>query len=86
MVEGFPDVFIAPGPFPTRLAHIARSGWWAGEAAAATRGPRPAGVIARTRVTLLHLPSAALEGLGRDGPIAWRRLCGITTAHMGNAL
>ncbi len=86
VVDGFLDVLIAPGPLPPTLVHIARSGWWVGEAAAITGTVRRAALVARTDTHLIQIPERAVIRLCAEAPETWRRLAEITVSHLDNAL
>jgi CRP-like cAMP-binding protein len=86
IAEGVVGVLIAPGPFAPRLVHFGRPGWWVGEAAAATRTRRRAEVWARTDVTAVHLPAAALGRLTAADPGLWAHIAALTVDHLDRAL
>ncbi|MEY8842651.1 Crp/Fnr family transcriptional regulator [Cribrihabitans sp. XS_ASV171] len=86
VVDGFVDVLSAPGPFPARLAYLARAGWWFGDVAAVSRTTRRADLTARTDVWLLHLPERRLNHLMAADGENWRRLAELTVAHFDTAL
>lgn len=86
LVDGFVDVFVAPGPFPMKLAYIARPGWWFGDVALISGTARRAGLLARTDIWVLHLPERKVLRLAEEHGDAWRRLAELTAAHFDNAL
>lgn len=86
VVDGFLDVLVAPGPFPTRLVHLARAGWWFGDVATISKAPRPASVVARTESWVLHLPERKVWRIAEDHAEGWRRFAELTVAHFDNAL
>jgi CRP-like cAMP-binding protein len=86
IADGIVVVLVAPGPFLPRLVHIGLPGWWVGEAAAATRTRRRAEIRARTDVTVLHLPAAALERLTAAEPRIWAHVAALTVDHLDAAL
>ncbi|MBZ9938404.1 Crp/Fnr family transcriptional regulator [Mesorhizobium sp. BR1-1-16] len=86
IVDGFVDVFIAPGPLPTILVYVAGRGWWVGDAALLTRTPRRVGLAARTDVRVMYVSEASLSKLAESDPKIWRRISEITVAHVDNAL
>lgn len=86
LASGLLDVMIAPGPFPPRLVHIARPGWWVGEAAAATDTRRRAEIRARTDASVIHVSRKHLVEIAADEPALWRCLATLTVQHLDDAL
>ncbi len=86
VVDGFVDVLVAPGPFPMKLAYIARSGWWFGDVALISGSARRAGLLARSESWVLHLPERKVSWLADEHGDAWRRFAELTVAHFDNAL
>ncbi len=86
LADGFLDVLIAPGQATPSLAHIARPGWWFGEAALINRSPRRGHITARTKSTLLFFSEHHVTDLQRQHPDVWRRIAGITVDQLDLAL
>ncbi|WP_198654793.1 Crp/Fnr family transcriptional regulator [Albibacillus kandeliae] len=86
IAEGFADVMTASGYEPPVLAHIARPGWWVGEAAAVTGSPRRVEIRARTDLRVCYVSLRRLEELEEVFPIIWRLLAQMTVLHLDNAL
>jgi hypothetical protein len=63
IVDGFVDVIVAPGPFPTKLVYFARAGWWFGDIPLISRSERRAGLFARKESWVLHLPERKVTRL-----------------------
>lgn len=86
IAHGFADVLMASGYVTPVLAHIARPGWWVGEAAAVTGSPRRVEICARTDVKVLYIPPQALDVLEPRFPYLWRALAQLTVLHLDNAM
>lgn len=86
LAEGFADVLVASGYQPPFLGHIARPGWWVGEAAALTGSPRRAEIRARTDIQVCYVSYRDIENLGTRFPRLWRSLAQMTVSHLDNAL
>ncbi|WP_194137242.1 Crp/Fnr family transcriptional regulator [Salipiger mangrovisoli] len=86
IAEGFADVLAASGYQPPVLGHIARPGWWVGEAAAVTGSPRRVEVRARTGLTVCYVALQRLTELESVFPDLWRALGQLTVLHLDNAL
>ncbi|MCA8879873.1 MAG: Crp/Fnr family transcriptional regulator [Rhodobacteraceae bacterium] len=86
IAEGFADVMVASGYLPPVLGHIARPGWWVGEAAAVTGSPRRVEVRARTDLLVCYVSLKDLEELEPRFPRLWRALGQLTVLHLDNAL
>ena len=82
VAAGFVDVLAAPGPFQIRLVHVAGSGWWTGEAAAASRSGRRVELKARTDVTAAYIAASSLERLASKDPSIWRAIAAPTVRHL----
>lgn len=82
VAAGFVDVLAAPGPFQMRLVHVAGSGWWVGEAAAASRSGRRVELKARTDVTAAYIAWPSLERLASKDPSIWRGIAALTVRHL----
>lgn len=86
IAEGFADVMTASGYEPPVLAHIARPGWWVGEAAAVTGSRRRVEIRARTELQVSYVSLQRLEELEDVFPNMWRLLGQLTVLHLDNAL
>lgn len=86
LADGFLDVLIGPSAATPTLAHVARPGWWFGEAALINRSPRRGHITARTGCTLLFFPEHLIASLLRHDIEAWRRIAGITVDQLDLAL
>lgn len=86
IAEGFADVMAASGYEPPVLGHIARPGWWVGEAAAVTGSPRRVEIRARTDLRVCYVSLQRLEELEEVFPVMWRLLAQLTVLHLDNAL
>ena len=86
IAEGFADVLVASGYLPPVLGHIARPGWWVGEAAAITGSPRRVEIRARTDLRVCYVSPQDLEELERQFPRLWRALAQLTVLHLDDAL
>lgn len=86
IAEGFADVMAASGYQPPVLGHIARPGWWVGEAAAVTGSARRVEIRARTPLRVAHVSLQKLEELEGVVPDLWRALGQLTVLHLDNAL
>lgn len=86
IAEGFADVLVASGYQSPVLGHIARPGWWVGEAAAVTGSPRRVEIRARTDLQVCYVSLQAIDGLEAQFPRLWRTLGQLTVMHLDNAL
>lgn len=86
LAEGFADVLVAAGYRPPFLGHIARPGWWVGEAAAVTGSPRRVEIRARTNLKVCYVSLQNIEELEPRFPRLWRSLAQMTVTHLDNAL
>ncbi|WP_068118350.1 Crp/Fnr family transcriptional regulator [Tropicimonas marinistellae] len=86
IAEGFADVLVASSYLPPVLGHIARPGWWVGEAAAVAGSPRRVEVRARTDLRVCYVSPQNIEELERRFPRLWRALGELTVMHLDNAL
>lgn len=86
IAEGFADVMTASGYELPVLSHIARPGWWVGEAAAVTGSPRRVEIQARTDLRVSYVSLNRLEELQLAFPDLWRILAHLTVLHLDNAL
>ena len=87
VVDGFADVMIAPGFQPAILVHIARPGWWLGDAAALNTTPHRGEVTARTEMRVLYAPLLSIEALQPRFPQIWRmigymRYCNLMSGNL----
>lgn len=82
IASGFVDVLAAPGPFQMRLVHVAGPGWWAGEAAAASRSGRRVELKARTDVTAVYIAAPSLDRLSQQDQSIWRAIAALTVRHL----
>ncbi|MDK3074688.1 Crp/Fnr family transcriptional regulator [Sedimentitalea sp. JM2-8] len=86
LAEGFADVLVASGYQSPFLGHIARPGWWVGEAAAVTGSPRRVEIRARTEMQVCYVSLQDIEELESRFPRLWRSLAQMTVTHLDNAL
>lgn len=86
LAEGFADVLIASGYQLPFLGHIARPGWWVGEAAAVTGSPRRVEIRARTDLRICYISLHCIEELEPRFPHLWGSLAQLTVMHLDNAL
>ncbi|WP_134680150.1 Crp/Fnr family transcriptional regulator [Paracoccus ravus] len=86
IAEGYADVLIASGYITPALAHIARPGWWVGEATALTGSPRRVEIRARTDLKVCCVSLQGIESLEAQFPRLWRTLAQLTVLHLDNAL
>jgi CRP-like cAMP-binding protein len=86
LAEGFADVLMASGYQSPFLGHIARPGWWVGEAAAVTGSPRRVEIRARTAIQVCYVSLQDIEELESRFPRLWRSLAQMTVTHLDNAL
>lgn len=86
IVDGFVDVLAAPGPFSTRLVHVASAGWWVGEAAAVTFTTRRVELRSRTQITVAYIAARKLDRMAECDPTIWRNLASLTVRHLDSAM
>ena len=86
LASGSLSVTATLGPFQPRLIHVARPGWWVGEASMVSRTRTRVEVTARQPSVILVITAAALADLSRHAPEIWRYLALLTVSHMDNAL
>ncbi|WP_170295361.1 Crp/Fnr family transcriptional regulator [Paracoccus aestuariivivens] len=86
IAEGYGNVLLASGYLPPVLAHIARPGWWIGEASALTGSPRRVEIRARSDLMVCYVSLQGLESLELRFPRLWRMLAQLTVLHMDSAM
>lgn len=86
LATGSLGVVAALGPAPPRLLHIARPGWWVGEASMVSRTQTRVEVTARAPSVVIVVAAAAITELARRDPLVWRYLGLLTVSHMDSAL
>ncbi len=86
VASGCLDVLASSGPFPPTLAHLARPGFWIGEAALLGETTRLVATIARTDAAVLVLAPAEVRRCADEAPETWRRIGAITAGHLDTAL
>jgi CRP-like cAMP-binding protein len=86
LVEGTLSVTFAPKAGSTLLLHVAQPGWWAGDMAAISNGPRRATIATRSDSWVMHVSLAALEAMAAEDPELWRRVAQITVGHLDHAM
>ncbi len=84
--DGFLDVLIAPQSDTPILVHVARAGWWAGDAALISGTERRTGLIARTEVTIAYIPGEAMLQICREDAEGWRKVAALTVSMFDHAL
>ena len=86
LVSGSLGVLATLGPFAPRLVHVARPGWWVGEASMVSGTRTRVEVRARTPSTIAVVSAATIAEVARSAPDIWRFLNVLTVAHLDNAL
>ncbi len=86
LASGSLNVVAALGPFMPRLVHVARPGWWVGEASMVSRTRTRVDITARAPSVIAVISAAAINDLARQHPDIWRALGRLTVDHMDNAL
>ncbi|MDW4551501.1 Crp/Fnr family transcriptional regulator [Defluviimonas sp. D31] len=84
--EGFLDVLVAIHPDTPQFVHVARKGWWVGDAALITDTPRRAGLTARTEARIAYVPKEAMLRICGDNPDGWRHVAKLTVSMFDHAL
>ncbi len=86
LVSGSLGVTASLGPAAPRLIHVARPGWWVGEAAMVSQTQTRVEVNARMPSHVLAVGAGAIAELARTTPELWRWLGLLTVSHMDSAL
>lgn len=86
LADGFLDVLISRADDMTMLVHIARPGWWVGEAALVTNTTRRADLSARTDCVVVYLDPKRVKKVASRNPLLWRYLASLTVLHLDTAL
>jgi CRP-like cAMP-binding protein len=84
--EGFVNVLIAPHPNAPQLVHVAREGWWVGDAALITDSPRRADLTARTSTRVAYVPREAILRICEVQKDGWRTVAKLTVSMMDHAI
>jgi len=86
LVQGDLAVTCAPRSGSSVLLHIAQPGWWAGDAAAISGGPRRASLATRSDSWIMHVGLPAIQAMAAEDPEAWRRVAQISVGHLDHAM
>lgn len=86
LASGSLGVTASLGAFAPRLVHVARPGWWVGEASLVSRTLTRVEIIARAPSTVFVVTTTAIAELARTTPEIWRYLGLLTISHMDDAL
>ncbi|WP_223428543.1 Crp/Fnr family transcriptional regulator [Tateyamaria pelophila] len=84
--DGFIDVIIALQPDLPQLVHVARQGWWVGDAALITDTPRRAALTTRTAATIAYVPKASLLDICATEPEGWRMVARLSVGMFDHTL
>lgn len=84
--DGFIDVVVAARSGTSRLVHVARSGWWAGDAALISDTPRRGELTARAKATIAYVSKERMLHLCTQDPENWRRVAVLTVSMFDHAL
>lgn len=86
LVDGELSVFSAPESSAPILIHVAKPGWWVGDAALISQTPRRAELSVRQDSWMVRLSKRSIDQLARSDPETWRRLALISIGHLDHAL
>ncbi|HUS95503.1 MAG TPA: Crp/Fnr family transcriptional regulator, partial [Hyphomicrobiaceae bacterium] len=86
LVQGNLTITFAPKARSSLPLHIARPGWWAGDLAAISDGPRRASLIARSDSWVMHVGLPAVRAMAAEDPEVWRRVAQISVGHFDHAM
>jgi CRP-like cAMP-binding protein len=86
LVQGDLAVTYSPKSGSSLLLHIARPGWWAGDAAAVSGGPRRASLATRSDSWVMHVGLPAIQAMAAEDPEVWRRVAQISIGHLDHAM
>jgi len=86
LVQGNLTITFAPRTRSSLPLHIAQPGWWAGDLAAISDGPRRASLSARSDSWVMHVGLPAVRAMAADDPEVWRRVAQISVGHFDHAM
>lgn len=84
--DGFIDVLVAPRFGTPRLVHVARPGWWVGDAALISDTPRRGELKVRAKATIAYVSKERMLRLCAQDPETWRRVALLTVGMFDHAL
>ncbi len=86
LVEGSLSVLYQRTTRSSALIHVAQPGWWVGDVAAISDGPRRVTLAARHDSWVMHVELAAIRAMAAEEPEVWRRIAQITVGHLDHAM
>lgn len=86
LVQGDLAVAYAAKSRESVLLHIAQPGWWAGDAAAISDGPRRVTVATRTDSWVMHVRLPDILAMAAEDSEVWRRIAQISVGHADHAM
>jgi CRP-like cAMP-binding protein len=86
LVLGNLTITFAPNTRSSLPLHIARPGWWAGDLACISDGPRRASLTARSDSWVVHVGLPAVRAMAAEDPEVWRRVAQISVGHFDHAM